>query len=183
MRKEYGHARSLAIAQAQVLNAHDEIKMATTRLCLRDNDDDSSAYAISEHELPVASVQYSSDKFMSLAMLSRVKGKLRYLKVTTYASHPVLFLPLLSLSFHWYHFTHNFYYFQGLVQSKQNMPLGSSSNLAVAQEQAITSTSMEQKSENMPKPDEESCPVCQEKLSNQKMVFQCGHMTCCKCEY
>lgn len=81
MRKEYGHARSLAIAQAQVLNAHDEIKMATTRLCLRDNDDDDSAYAISEHELPAASVQYSSDKFLSLAMLSRVKGKLRYLKV------------------------------------------------------------------------------------------------------
>lgn len=82
MRKEYGHARSLAIAQAQVLNAHDEIKMATTRLSLRgDDDDDSSAFTISEHELPAASVQYSSDKFMSLAMLSRVKGKLRYLKV------------------------------------------------------------------------------------------------------
>ncbi|XP_038884909.1 E3 ubiquitin-protein ligase SHPRH isoform X5 [Benincasa hispida] len=148
MRKEYGHARSLAIAQAQVLNAHDEIKMATTRLCLRD-DDDSSAYAISEHELPAASVQYSSDKFMSLAMLARVKGKLRYLK--------------------------------GLVQSKQNIPLDSSSNLALTQQPATMSTSMEQKSENTSKADEESCPVCQEKLSNQKMVFQCGHITCCKC--
>ncbi|XP_023551403.1 E3 ubiquitin-protein ligase SHPRH isoform X2 [Cucurbita pepo subsp. pepo] len=149
MRKEYGHARSLAIAQAQVLNAHDEIKMATTRLCLRGNDDDDSAYAISEHELPAASVQYSSDKFVSLAMLSRVKGKLRYLK--------------------------------GLVQSKQNIPLGSSSNPASTQVPDITSTSVEQKSENTLKADEESCPVCQEALSNQKMVFQCGHMTCCKC--
>ncbi|KAL0556995.1 hypothetical protein IC582_005513 [Cucumis melo] len=149
MRKEYGHARSLAIAQAHVLNAHDEIKMATTRLCLRDNDDDSSAFSISEHELPAASVQYSSDKFMSLAMLSRVKGKLRYLK--------------------------------GLVQSKQTIPLHSSSDLALTQEPAITSTAMEQKNENTLKADEESCPICQEKLSNQKMVFQCGHITCCKC--
>lgn len=68
------------------------------------------------------------------------------------------------------------------MQSKQNTPLGSSSNLALTQEPAIMSTSMEQKSENTPKADEESCPVCQEKLSNQKMVFQCGHMICCKCE-
>lgn len=28
---------------------------------------------------------------------------------------------------------------------------------------------------------EESCPICQEKLGIQKMVFQCGHVTCCKC--
>ena len=36
MRKEYAHARSLAIAQAQVIRAHDEIKMATTRLHLQE---------------------------------------------------------------------------------------------------------------------------------------------------
>lgn len=45
------------------------------------------------------------------------------------------------------------------------------------------STSTEQKSGCAPKADEETCPVCQEKLSNQKMVFQCGHVTCCKCKY
>lgn len=29
----------------------------------------------------------------------------------------------------------------------------------------------------------EPCPVCQEKILEQKMVFQCGHSMCCKCEY
>lgn len=83
MRKEYGHARSLAIAQAQVLQAHDEIKMATTRLRRRENEDDKSLYALSEDELPSASVQYTNDKFVALSLLSCVKGKLRYLKVQT----------------------------------------------------------------------------------------------------
>lgn len=78
--------------------------------------------------------------------------------------------------------THNLYYLQGLVQSKQTIPLDSSSDLALTQEPAITSTATEQKNENTSKADEESCPVCQEKLNNQKMVFQCGHITCCKCE-
>lgn len=32
------------------------------------------------------------------------------------------------------------------------------------------------------KVDTESCPVCQEQLGSQKMVFQCGHVTCCKCK-
>ncbi|KAI5555082.1 hypothetical protein BDE02_19G057400 [Populus trichocarpa] len=35
MRKEYGHARSLAVAQAQLLRSHDELKMETARLHLR----------------------------------------------------------------------------------------------------------------------------------------------------
>lgn len=83
MRREYGHARSLAIAQAQVLCAHDEIKMATTRLHLRENEDDKAVDALSRDELPSANVQYSDDKFISLALLSRIKGKLRYLKVQT----------------------------------------------------------------------------------------------------
>lgn len=29
----------------------------------------------------------------------------------------------------------------------------------------------------------EPCPICQEKFFDQKMVFQCGHFVCCKCEY
>jgi E3 ubiquitin-protein ligase SHPRH len=81
MRKEYAHARYLAIAQAQFLCAHDEIKMATTRLHLRENEDDRALDALSLDELPSASVQFSDEKFISLTMLSRIKGKLRYLKV------------------------------------------------------------------------------------------------------
>lgn len=41
----------------------------------------------------------------------------------------------------------------------------------------------EKTTEGPPKDDEEACPVCHEKLNNQKMVFQCGHVTCCKCEF
>lgn len=81
MRREYGHARSLAIAQAQVLCAHDELKMATTRLHIRENEKEKAVDTLSRDELPSASVQYSDDKFISLTLLSRVKGKLRYLKV------------------------------------------------------------------------------------------------------
>lgn len=81
MRKEYRHARLLAIAQAQVLNAHDEIKMATTRLHIREAENDKSIDALSPNELASASVQNTSDKFMSLTLLSNIKGKLRYLKV------------------------------------------------------------------------------------------------------
>ena len=81
MRKEYSHARSLATAQAQVLRAYDEIKMATSRLRLKDNNEDNSIDALSLEELDVASVENSSEKFVSLAALSRIRGKLRYLKV------------------------------------------------------------------------------------------------------
>ncbi|KAL6127971.1 hypothetical protein ACLB2K_071332 [Fragaria x ananassa] len=80
MRKEYGHARSLAIAQAQILQAYDEINMATTRLRLRDDENDKSLDALSEDELPSANVLNTSEKFASLSLLSCIKGKLRYLK-------------------------------------------------------------------------------------------------------
>jgi E3 ubiquitin-protein ligase SHPRH len=53
---------------------------------------------------------------------------------------------------------------------------------SLTQKVGSMSTSTEQKSGCVPKADEETCPVCQEKLSNQKMVFQCGHVTCCKCK-
>lgn len=81
MRKEFGHARSLALAQAQYLRAHDEIKMAISRLHLRANENDKSLDALGENELSAASSNFSHDKFMSLALLSQIKGKLRYLKV------------------------------------------------------------------------------------------------------
>lgn len=149
MRKEYGHARSLAIAQAQILQAYDEINMATSRLRLAENENDKSLDALSEHELPSANVLYTSEKFTSLQQLSCIKGKLRYLK--------------------------------GLVQAKQKTPLESPNHSSVAEEAATMSTSTEQKNECILTGDKEACPVCQETLTIRKMVFPCGHVTCCKC--
>ncbi|KAL8154369.1 hypothetical protein V2J09_012129 [Rumex salicifolius] len=137
MRKEYPHARTLATAQAQIFRAHDEIKMATSRLRLRDNADDTSIDAISLEELDIASVENSSEKFVSLASLTRIRGKLRYL--------------------------------QGLVKSKQKIEVDSPQVLP------------HKPSKNENKVDDEICPVCQEKLLDQRMVFECGHATCCKC--
>lgn len=31
--------------------------------------------------------------------------------------------------------------------------------------------------------DDDMCPVCQEKLQSQRMVFQCGHVICFKCKF
>lgn len=82
MRKEYAQARNLSIAQAQILRAHDEIKMSTSRLRLRETANDASAIdALCSEELIVASVEFSNEKFLSLSLLSRIKGQLRYLKV------------------------------------------------------------------------------------------------------
>lgn len=86
LRKEYALARSLAISQAQVLRAHDEIKMATSRLRLRENENDKSIDALSPEELDTASVENSSEKFIAMASLSRIKGQLRYLKVNNNTS-------------------------------------------------------------------------------------------------
>ncbi|XP_021758247.1 E3 ubiquitin-protein ligase SHPRH-like isoform X1 [Chenopodium quinoa] len=142
MKKEYAHARSLATAQAQVLRAYDEIKMATSRLRLKESgDDDNSIDALSLEELEVANVENSSEKFVSLATLSRIRGKLRFL--------------------------------QGLVVSKQK----EESDNEVA---ALTDTPSPESAKST-RLVEEMCPVCQEILQNQKMVFQCGHLTCCKC--
>ncbi|MFS8013257.1 putative chromatin remodeling SNF2 family [Helianthus anomalus] len=91
MRKEYAQARSLAIAQAQVLNAHDELNMATSRLRLRENEDDKSIDALSLEELEIASVENSSEKFVALSSLSRIKGQLRYLKVLISYYHTLEF--------------------------------------------------------------------------------------------
>lgn len=66
--------------------------------------------------------------------------------------------------------------------SKQKSPAESPTDSSLTQETGSLLTSTEQKSICVPKADEEACPVCQEKLSTQKMVFQCGHVTCCKCK-
>ncbi|CAN0923759.1 E3 ubiquitin-protein ligase SHPRH [Linum grandiflorum] len=149
MRKEYSSARSLAVTQAQFLRAHDEIRMATSRLHLREDENDKSLDALGPEELDSASVLQSSDKFLALTSLSSIKGKLRYLK--------------------------------GLVQSKQKAPSESSDNLASTRETTSVSVSTDRRNNVLPKDDEEACPICHEKLNDQKMVFQCGHFICCKC--
>ncbi|KAL3521327.1 hypothetical protein ACH5RR_019476 [Cinchona calisaya] len=149
MRKEYAHARSLARAQAQVLRAHDEIKMAISRLRLKEDEKDNSVDALGPEELDAASTQNSSDKFLAASSLARIKGQLRYLK--------------------------------GLVQSKQNLQSEHSdeSTLTEAVNTSLGSgMEVERRRSNA---DGEFCPVCQEKLKGQKMVFQCGHFICCKC--
>ncbi|KAG9149766.1 hypothetical protein Leryth_021853 [Lithospermum erythrorhizon] len=150
MRKEYAQARFLAIAQAQVLRAHDEIKMATSRLRIKEDENDNSIDALSYGELDAASSEYSSDKFVEQSSLSRIKSQLRYLK--------------------------------GLAQSKQKLgPESSISSQAALPNALSPSPPTEKENKSLPTADEETCPVCQEKLGNQKMVFQCAHVTCCKC--
>ncbi|KAF5190037.1 E3 ubiquitin-protein ligase shprh, partial [Thalictrum thalictroides] len=80
MRKEFAPASSLATAQIQMLGAHGELKVATSRLRLRETDTDTSIDALSPEGLVTASIQNSSDKFVSLSLLSRMKGQIRYLK-------------------------------------------------------------------------------------------------------
>lgn len=102
MRKEYAKARSLAIAQAQVLRAHDELKMATSRLRLRENETDNSIDALNSDQVVAASVDFSSEKFMSLTCLLRIKGQLGYLKVQLWMLFTyllVLFIYFIFLQF------------------------------------------------------------------------------------
>ncbi|XP_055828610.1 uncharacterized protein LOC129896695 isoform X3 [Solanum dulcamara] len=149
MRKEYVQARLLATAQAHVLRAHDEIMMATSRLRLKEDENDKSIDALDSGELDAASAEWSSEKFFFLSSLSRIKGQLRYLK--------------------------------GLVQSKQTNHLASSKNSTITQATIVAAAHAEEKKEYQDIIEEDTCPVCQEKLNNQKMVFQCGHVICCKC--
>ncbi|VVB02957.1 unnamed protein product [Arabis nemorensis] len=148
MRKEYAHARALARAQAHLLRAYDEIKMATMRLQLRESEDDTSIYALSLNELDAASVQNTNDKFLAQSSLLSIKGKLRYLK--------------------------------GLMKSKQKQESDSPVHSSPKRETVKDLALVEKKGENLLKP-EEACPICHEILRNQKMVFQCGHSTCCNC--
>lgn len=95
MRKEYTHARSLSRAQAQVLRAHDEIKMATTRLSLKEKEDEPAAInVLSKEEVIPSSLQLTSEKFVSLSSLQRLKGQLRYLQVNLSFHYSVLSLLL-----------------------------------------------------------------------------------------
>ncbi|KAI3991562.1 hypothetical protein MKX01_040572 [Papaver californicum] len=151
MRKEYTQARFLATAQSQVLRAHDEIKMATSRLRLKEDENDTSLDALSSAELVAANVEFSNEKFMSMSLLSSIKGQLRYLK--------------------------------GLVLSRQKIQLDRPNSPANVDTDNSSSASPHTREQNgcISKAEDEACPVCQEKLQHEKMVFQCGHVTCCRC--
>ncbi|KAI3882577.1 hypothetical protein MKX03_010696 [Papaver bracteatum] len=151
MRKEFTQARFLATAQSQVLRAHDEIKMATSRLRLREDENDTSLDALSSAELVASNVEFSNEKFVSLSLLSTIKGQLRYLK--------------------------------GLILSKQKVQLdkpNSPTNVDTDKSSAASPHTREQNG-FINKAEDEACPVCQDKLQHEKMVFQCGHVTCCRC--
>lgn len=75
------------------------------------------------------------------------------------------------------------YLSQGLVQSKQRNHLASSENSTITQATIVAAAHAEEKEEHQAVIEEDTCPVCQEKLNNQKMVFQCGHVICCKCKF
>ncbi|XP_078436661.1 RING-finger, DEAD-like helicase, PHD and SNF2 domain-containing protein isoform X2 [Wolffia australiana] len=152
MRKEFAHARSLSTAQAQVLSAHDEIKMSTSRLRLRETDDEpTSINVLSRDQLLLSSMQFSSDKFLSLSLLERIKGQLCYLK--------------------------------GLAMPKSEGH-GETNPLPETHGDQNSFTSgnyLKERTTQLSKEDDHLCPVCHEELTNKKMVFQCGHATCCKC--
>ncbi|CAE6041811.1 unnamed protein product [Arabidopsis arenosa] len=71
-------------------------------------------------------------------------------------------------------------YLKGLIKSKQKQESESPDLSSPIQETVKASDPAEQEGENLLKRDE-ACPICQEILRNQKMVFQCGHSTCCNC--
>ncbi|CAH8265480.1 unnamed protein product [Arabidopsis lyrata] len=71
-------------------------------------------------------------------------------------------------------------YLKGLIKSKQKQESESPDLSSPIHETLEASDPVEQEGENLLKRDE-ACPICQEILRNQKMVFQCGHSTCCNC--
>ncbi|KAF9595872.1 hypothetical protein IFM89_005358 [Coptis chinensis] len=160
MRKEYAPASTLATVQGQLLFAHDEVRMSISRLHLRESENDTSRDALTPEELVAASVQNTSDKIMGLSMLSRIKGQFRYLKehlLLVYSTRDWLF-PNKS---------------RELESPNSSMHVDTDSSASTSQTREID--------ECIGKADDEACPVCHENLSDQRIVFQCGHVTCCKC--
>lgn len=81
MRKEFTSARLLSVAQAQVMRAHDELKMAISRLRLiHPGEEVGTLGTLCEADLVPMCVQLTGEKFVALQELSRTKGQLRYLK-------------------------------------------------------------------------------------------------------
>ncbi|KAF8680793.1 hypothetical protein HU200_045640 [Digitaria exilis] len=150
MRKEFSQARFLSIAQNQLLRAHDEIKMSISRLQLRERDDEPSAVNIvTREEIIPYNVQFTSEKFMSLSSLARVRGQLRYLK--------------------------------GLALCNKKTINKHGESLPKAGDAVDTAASCSVTGQTNSDISNDPCPICQEKVFDQKMVFQCGHFVCCKC--
>lgn len=97
MRKEYAQARLLSTAQAHVLRAHDEIMMATSRLRLKEDENDKSIDALDQGELDAGSAEWSSEMFFFLSSLSRTKGQFRYLKGLVQSKQNTIILQVLEI--------------------------------------------------------------------------------------
>lgn len=69
--------------------------------------------------------------------------------------------------------------------SKQKFQCEGQNNSSLSQDPATLQRyrPAEEKHESSHETDDEACPVCQEKLNNRKMVFQCGHVICCNCKF
>lgn len=153
MRKEFTQARLLSVAQAQVLRAHDELKMAISRLRLRlPGEDPSSVGTLCTEELIPTSVQLTGEKFSALTELSRIKGQLRYLKGLSLAKQR--------------------------QSDNYNMHSGEIEKLKTNRPREVADDKVEQV---VGKGGHETCPVCHEKLDTKLMVFPCGHLLCCNC--
>lgn len=153
MRKEFTQARLLSVVQAQVLRAHDELKMAISRLRLRlPGEDPSSVGTLCTEELIPTSVQLTGEKFAALTELSRIKGQLRYLKGLSLAKQR--------------------------QSDKYTMHSGEIEKLKTNRPREVTDDRVEQV---VGKGGHETCPVCHEKLDTKLMVFPCGHLLCCNC--
>lgn len=152
MRKEFAQARCLQVAQSQLFGAHDEIKMSTSRMRLKETQEEHmSINVLNREELVAHSLQYSSDKLLSLASLTRIKGQLRYLKglmVSNQKTQQEQFC---------------------LSSMTEHIDDCHKSLIATGESGSLSETG------------DELCPICHEDLCNPKMMFPCGHVICCKC--
>jgi Zinc finger, C3HC4 type (RING finger) len=68
------------------------------------------------------------------------------------------------------------------VQCNQKTQPEKPSLTSVTEDSADLEPSTPAKVETKVETSEEPCPICREKFSDRKMIFQCGHFLCCKCE-
>ncbi|KAL6657357.1 hypothetical protein ACP70R_005137 [Stipagrostis hirtigluma subsp. patula] len=72
-------------------------------------------------------------------------------------------------------------YLKGLVLCSKKSPYKHGESLPKAGDTVDTSASFHVTGQPISDISHEPCPICQEKVFDQKMVFQCGHFVCCKC--
>ncbi|KAH7301453.1 hypothetical protein KP509_23G027500 [Ceratopteris richardii] len=158
MRKEYSQARLLAVSQSMVLLALDELNMAKTRLCLRfpgegeDSHTRSDPFKVHSEEIPQRNAQLTGEKFTALDDLRRAKGQVRYLQgLATIRERSKVIHKSISTQ----------------LNNGEALPRENTESLSTT---GAGGGFME-----------EICPVCQDHLGKQMMVFPCGHLLCCKC--